>query len=47
MKDKGGICACIPGRKSGKKDDKRRCKGRKRIEIMFQGLKDRRRLTSR
>ncbi len=42
LKDKG-IKVCIPGRKSRKKVvkyDKRRYKGRNRIEIMFGRLKD-------
>ncbi|WP_172330777.1 transposase, partial [Mangrovicoccus sp. HB161399] len=42
--------ACIPGRKQRKtqvKHDKRRCKRRKRIEIMFGRLKDWRRVATR
>ena len=49
LKDKG-IKPCIPGRKSrGKpiKHDKRRCKRRNRIEIMFGRLKDWRRVATR
>jgi transposase len=49
LKEKG-IKPCIPGRKSrGKpvKDDKRTCKRRHRIEIMFGGLKDWRRVATR
>ena len=49
LKDKG-IRACIPGRKQRKKTvnyDKRRYKGRNRIEIMFGRLKDWRRVATR
>ncbi len=49
LKDKG-IRACIPGRTSrGKtiRSDKRRCKRRNRIEIMFGRLKDWRRIATR
>jgi transposase len=49
LKNKG-INPCIPGRKSrGKpvKYDKRRCKRRKEIEIMFGRLKDWRRVATR
>ena len=45
-----GIKPCIPGRKSrGRpvKHDKRRCKRRNRIEIMFGRLKDWRRIATR
>ncbi len=49
LKDKG-IGACVPGRKQRKvsvKYDKRRCKSRNRIEIMFGRLKDWRRVATR
>jgi transposase len=49
LKDKG-IKPCIPGREScGKpvKHDKRRYKGRNRIDIMFDRLKDWRRIATR
>lgn len=49
LKDKG-ICACIPGRKQRKKlvkYDKRRYKRRNRIEIIFDRLKDWRRVATR
>jgi len=49
LKDKG-IRACIPGRTQRKttvKYDKRRCKRRNRIEIMFGRLKDWRRVATR
>ena len=49
LRDKG-IRACIPGRKQRKKAvtyDKRRYKRRNRIEIMFGGLKDCRRVATR
>ncbi len=49
LKDKG-IRACIPGRKQRKKSikyDRRRYKGRNRIEIMFGRLKDWRRVATR
>jgi len=45
-----GIRPCIPGRKARKKPikyDKRRYKGRNRIEIMFGRLKDWRRVATR
>lgn len=45
-----GIRACIPGRKQRKtpvKNDKRRCKRRNRIEIIFGKLKDWRRVVAR
>ena len=45
-----GIKACIPGRKSRSKPikyDKRRYRGRSRIEIMFGRLKDWRRVATR
>lgn len=45
-----GIKPCIPGRKSRTKPikyDKRRCKRRNRIEIMFGRLKDGRRIATR
>ena len=45
-----GIRACIPGRKQRKtpvKYDKRRCKRRNRIEIIFGRLKDWRRVATR
>ena len=49
LKDKG-IRSCIPGRKQRKttvKYDKRRCRRRNRIEIMFGRLKDWRRVATR
>ena len=49
LKDKG-IRVCIPGRKSRKKKirfDRRRYKRRNRIEIMFGGPKDWRRIATR
>ena len=49
LKDKG-IRACIPGRKQRNipvKYDKRRCKRRNRIKIMFGRLKDWRRVATR
>ena len=49
LEDKG-IKPCIPGRKSRGKAvryDKRRHERRNRIEIMFAGLKDRRRIATR
>ena len=49
LKDKR-IKVCIPGRKSRKKavkDDKRRYKRRNRIEMMFDRLKDWRRVATR
>lgn len=45
-----GIVPCIPGRKSRNKPvkyDKRRYKGRNRIEIMFGRIKDGRRVATR
>ena len=45
-----GIKPCIPGRKSRNepiKYDKRRCRRRNRIEIMFSRLKDWRRVATR
>ncbi|GBR26882.1 transposase [Kozakia baliensis NRIC 0488] len=49
MQEKG-IKPCIPGRKSWNKAvkyDKRRCKRRNRIEIMFGHIKDWRRVATR
>ena len=49
LQDKG-VRACIPARKKRKtpvKYDKRRCKRRNRIEIMFGRLKDWRRVAPR